>query len=1124
MNRESRSRIVCAIGVVLAAFVAMAPQARAQGVTTGMIAGVVMDAQGAVVPGATVVAIHQPSGTSSESISQADGHFTLPGLRVGGPYRVSAALPGFGTEVKEGVSVSLGVSTDLEFKLKVAAVAEEVTVTATIDPVFSTSRTGAATAVSREDLASLPTVSGRITDITRLSPQYGGSGTFVGQDNRANNMTIDGSYFNGAFGLDTTTGGPGDRTGVAPISLEAIEQVQVSVAPYDVREGSFVGANVNTVTRSGTNKFSGSVYTRYRNQSYVGTDAGGLAFNPGTFTTKNTGETVGGPIIKNKLFFFQSFESQNDTRPLTTFTSNPGGAPVGGNTTRVNASDLSALSSYLQRNFNYTTGPFDNIDQVTPGKPWMIKGDYNLNNDNKIKFRYNQLTSSTMKNQSGSSSLGTSRPTLTTQFLTYANSNYTMIEDIKSGVGEWNSVFGTLTNSLIIGNTVFDEPRGDVSLFPFVVIGDGSGSAITSFGSEPFTPFNLLNYHTFQIQDSVTKFTKNHEFTFGGTVEKFHSDNSFYFGIQSSYSYNSLNDFYTDANSYLANPNRTVSPVNLNIFQTKYLLQPGQTTPPLQALDVVYSGGYFQDQWRPRGNLTVTAGLRIDVAKFGNTAFDNPLADALTFRDQDGSPVKYNSGALPGTTPYWSPRAGFNWDMLSDGTTQVRGGTGLFTGKPPYVWISNQIGNTGVLYGFLDARNTTAFPFNPSPDKYKPAPTGGVAASYELDVTDQSFRFPQTWRTNIGIDRRLPMGLTGTVDYIYNRDLNDPVYLNANLPAAESAYAGVDNRPRWVATTAFPSCNTTASPCVTRLNNAVGNQVTAAYVIKNSNENRSWNIAASVSKPMTRGFSFRGGYTYGVSKSLVEPSSTAGSSWGSANPIVFDPNNPPLANSINSPGHRVYFAPAYTHQYFGFGSTTVAAFYEARANIPSGVFGANTSYVFSGDANGDTVSGNDLIYIPRSTSEMNFKALTVPATPTAPAKSYTAAQQADAFEQYIQNDSYLNSHRGQYAERGAVFFPMVNRVDLSVIQDIFKDLGRARHSGQIRLDVTNFGNLLNSNWGVGQRIINNQILTSPTTDPQGRLTYNLQTLNGNLLTAPLQTSAGISDVYVMMLSFRYTFN
>jgi hypothetical protein len=293
-------------------------------------------------------------------------------------------------------------------------------------------------------------------------------------------------------------------------------------------------------------------------------------------------------------------------------------------------------------------------------------------------------------------------------------------------------------------------------------------------------------------------------------------------------------------------------------------------------------------------------------------------------------------------------------------------------------------------------------------------------------------------------------------------------------------------------------------------------------VIKNSNENRSWNIAASVSKPMTRGFSFRGGYSYGVSRSLVEPSSTAGSSWGSANPIVFDPNDPALAYSINSPGHRVYLAPAYTHQYFGWGATTVVAFFEARPNIVG--FGANTSYVFSGDANSDTVSGNDLIYIPRDVSEMNFKTLNLAATATTPAKTFTAAEQAAAFEQYIENDSYLSSHRGQYAQRGAVFFPNVNRVDLSLIQDVFHSTGGSKHSGQIRLDITNFGNLLNHNWGVGQRIINNQILTSPTADPQGRLTYNLQTLSGNLLTTPLQTSAGTTDVYVMMLSFRYTFN
>ena len=1107
-----------------------AGRADAQGVTTGAIAGVVKDAQGAVIPGATLLAVHAPSGSTYEAVTQADGRFVMPGMRVGGPYTITASLTGFTSEAKNNITVSLGVTQDLDFGLKVASIAETITVVGQSDPVFSSARTGAATAVTREELATLPTISGRITDITRLTPQYGGQGTFAGQDNRANNMTVDGSYFNNSFGLGVTTGGIGDRTGVAPISLEAIEQVQVSVAPYDVRQGSFTGAGVNTVTRSGTNSFTGSVYRRVRNESYVGKEAAGLAFSPGTFTTHTTGLWAGGPIVKNRLFAFGAYEKQDDSRPLTTFTSNPGGVAPGGNTTRVLGSDLSALSSFLSSKFSYDTGAFDNITKATPGKPWMLKGDYNVNSGNKVTFRYNQLTSSSDVNQSGSSSLGTSRPTFSTNFLTFANSNYSILENLKSGVGEWNSVFGNMTNNLLVGYTHQDESRGDkgqVPAFPFVVIGDGAGSAYTSFGNEPFTPFNLLRYNTFQVQDSVTKFAKNHSITFGGNLEKFHSDNSFYFGIQSSYSYNTLQDFYADANSYLANPNRTVSPVNLNIFQVKYLLQPGQTTPPLQPLDVVYAGGYIQDEWRPKTNLTVTAGLRIDVPKFGNTAFDNPVADNLTFRDQDGSAVKYNTGALPDTKAYYSPRVGLNWDVNGDQLTQLRGGSGLFSGKPPYVWISNQIGNTGVLYGFIDSRNTTANPFNPSPDKYKPAATGGTAASYEVDVTDRGFRFPQTWRTNIGVDRRLPGGLVGTIDYIYNRDLNAPVYINANLPAAEGNYLGVDNRPRWAATpagatpapgitVALPACASTgqAGPCVTRLNNAVGSQITANYVIKNSNQNRSQNISGALSKAPTHGFSFKGGFNYGVSKSLVEPSSTAGSSWGSANPIVSDPNNPALAYSTNSPGKRIFLQANYSAHYFGFGATTFSVFYDGHTN-------GNTSYVFSGDANGDTVSSNDLIYIPRDAAEMNFKPLNL--TVGGVARSYTAAEQAAAFEQLILGDTYLSSHRGQYAERNAVFLPVVHRTDLSISQDLFHSLAGRRHSGQIRLDMTNFGNLLNHNWGVGQRLVNNQILTSPTADSSGRLTYNLNNVGGNLITKPLQTSAGINDVYVMMLSFRYTF-
>jgi len=1115
MEYLKRSRSVCAIMAFLALAAYASPSA-AQGVTTASMTGVVKDAQGAVIPGATISAVHEPSGTSYEAVTQGDGRFTIPGMRVGGPYKVTAALQGFTTEVQNNIQLALGVAQDLEFALKIATVAETVTVVGQSDPVFSSSHTGAATAVMRDDLAALPTISGRINDMIRLNPQYGGSGTFAGQDYRANNITVDGSYFNNSFGLG---GQPGDRTGVAPISLEAIEQVQVSVAPYDVRQGNFVGAGVNTVTRSGTNNITASVYHRTRSNSYVGTEAAGQTFNPGTFDTTVTGTWAGGPIIKNKWFAFGAFEKQEDTRPLSTFVANPGGAAVGGNTTRVLASDLDTLSAFLQKNFNYTTGAYQSIPKNTPAKPWILKSDYNINSSNKVTFRYNQLDSSTDVYQSSSASLGVNRPTNTTQFLTFANSNYSILENIKSGIAEWNSVFGNWTNNLIGGYTHQDESRAQIGLFPFVEIDDGNGAGYTSFGSEPFTPFNLLYYDTFQTQDSLTKFAKNNSWTFGASIEHYHSYNSFYPGVQSVYVYNTLQDFYTAANAYLANPNATVSPVTLRRFQVRYSQVPGQAVPPIQPLIVWYTSGYAQDEWRPAPNLTVTGGFRIDVAHFDNTTFDNPNADTLVFRDASGSPVSYNSGQLPKSSPLWSPRVGINYDLTGDQKTQLRGGTGVFTGKPPYVWISNQIGNTGALSGLNQVENTTAFPFNPSPDKYKPTQVAPYATSYELDVTDPNFKFPQTWRSNIGLDRKLPWGLVGTVDYIYNRDINDPAYINANLPAPSGTYSGVDSRVRWTTTaapgvtTVYPTCAVAGQvgPCVNRINNAAGNQITAAYVIGNNDLNRSQNFAATLTKPMFRGMSFRGGFAYGVSKSTIEPSSTASSSWGSANAIPGDPNNPPLAYSTNTPGKRVYFSATYSHDYFGWGATTVSAFYDAH---PAGT---PYSYVFSGDANGDNVSGNDLIYIPRDTSEMNFKSFTLNGA------TITPAQQAAAFEQYIENDSYLSSHRGQYAVRNAVMVPLVNRVDLSITQDVFHTIAGKRHSGQIRLDITNFGNLLNHNWGVGQRLINNQILTNPSVDAQGRLTYQLQTFNGQLLTTPWQTTAGISDVYVMMLSFRYTF-
>jgi hypothetical protein len=1091
VQMKQRTVALLAVGVLLGA---LSP-VFAQGVTTGQIAGIVVDAQKQPIAGASVIAIHEPSGTSYEAATRADGRFSIPNMRVGGPYTVTIAYTGgggaaFEPQTKQDIVVNLGVATDLAFEVTGITVTETVTVTAVTDTVFSSARTGAATSVSREELAMLPTISGRLNDMTRLTPQAAGM-SFGGQDNRLNNITVDGSSFNNSFGL---AGAPGERTGVAPISLEAIEQVQVSVAPFDVRQGNFVGAGVNTVTRSGTNRITGSVYHRFRNEEFVGTEAAGNTVNPGTFDYRNTGFWVSGPIIRNRLFAFGLFEDGQETRPLTTFRANSGTEPVGGNVTRVLASDLNQLSQLLSRNFNYETGAYENYDDLTPERRFTLRNDVNVNNNNKVSFRYNYLDSSTDVSVSSSSSLLRGRSTFTTNYLSFQSSNYQILEDIRSGIGEWSSILGsTMSNSLSIGYTKQDESRGSIGLFPFVDIWEG-GQSYTSFGSEPFTPNNELRYNTFQIQDNFTKFGNKHSLTFGASLERYESENVFFPGSQSAYLYNSLADFYADVQGYLANPNRTTSPVTLNRFQVRYMNIPGMDK-PVQPLEVLYGGVYAQDEWRPGNNVTVTAGLRVDVASFGDTAYANTAADVLSFRDETGQSIQYSTGALPEASPLWSPRVGINFDVFGDQRTQLRGGTGVFTGRPAYVWISNQIGNTGVLTGFETLDNTTARPFHPDPNRYKPTNvTGQPASSYELALTDNGFKFPQIWRSNIGLDQKLPGGIVGTVEFLYNKDVNGIYYINANLPAAQTSFAGADARPRWT-------------------NNRLHSHISNAIVLKNQSVGSSWNFATTLSKITSFGLQMRGAYSYNISKNTVDPGSIAFGSWA-GNPHAGDPNNPgvgystPFAASL---GHRVFLNASFTREYFGFGGTTFSVFWEARN-------GGNTSYVFAGDMNGDGASNSDLIYIPRDQSEMNFS------TFTAGGRTFTAAEQASAFEAYIQQDSYLRDRRGQYAERGAVFLPIFSRVDLSVMQDLFADLGGRRHSAQIRLDINNFGNLLNSDWGVGDRLIRNQILTNPAVDAQGRATYRLAVVNNALLTRSYEKTAGTSDVWSLMVSLRYTFN
>jgi hypothetical protein len=1086
-------------------------------VTTSEMVGRVTDEQEKPLPGVTIEAVHQPSGTNYTAVTNDSGRFTIPGMRVGGPYTVRAIQPGFTEQTVNDIQLSLGAAATVNFKLS-TAITETVDVQYEDSAVFSESRTGAATSVSTRQIETLPTISRRISDFTRLTPQAGGGGTFAGQDNRLNNITVDGSYFNNSFGL---AGQPGDRTGVSPISLDAIEAIQVNISPYDVRQGNFVGAGVNTVTRSGTNTYSGSVYYLFRKPSLVGKQAGENSFDPGDFDYKNWGFRLGGPLPffnfgeggptfisgKNRLFFFTSYEQEELTEPGTTFTARNSGQTVGGTVTRVLSSDLDALSSFLAQRFGYETGPYQGYSHVTPAKKFLLRGDYNINSTNRLSVRYVSLDSSTDVLLSNSSSLGFGTRRSNPNGLNFQNSNYKILENIRSIVGEWNSAIGgQASNNLIVGYTKQDESRESLgTFFPFVDILEG-GSVYTSFGFEPFTPNNELRYNSFQIQDNLTFYRGAHTIATGVSIERYESENVFFPGSQSVYTYNSLADFYADANDFLANPNRTTSPVTLRRFQVRWSNIPGLEK-PIQPLEVLYAGFYGQDTWKVRENFTLNFGLRVDVPFFGETGFENPQANALTFRDETGQAVQYRTEKLPDANLLWSPRAGFNWNPFNSGRVQVRGGTGVFTGRPAYVWISNQIGGNGILTGFEQLDNTRNRPFNPNPDAYKPRNvTGAPAASYELALTDPDFKFPQIWRSTIATDVRLPLGLIGGAEFLYSRDVNGIYYINANLANPNTAFTGPDNRPRWTTS------------------NRINSNITSAVVLKNQDVGKTWNLAFTLEKPFSNGLWFKSGYSYGEARNTVDPGSIAFGSWNN-NPHAGNPNNPGLGFSFATQGHRFFGAASYRLEYFKFGATSFSTFWETRT-------GGNGSYVFSGDLNGDGGTSNDLIYIPRDTSEMNFEqycvnatGVTVACNATNVAATFTAAQQAAAWEAFINQDSYLSRNRGRYAERGAAFLPFTTNVDFSVAQDIIATIGKTRHTFQVRADILNFGNLLNDNWGVGQTFNSLQPLIARGADTQGRTLYRLRNFGTNLLPSQsFRATTGTGDVYRIQIGFRYIFN
>lgn len=1100
---SNRSMALKSKALVLFAFLLCGFTAFAQ-VTTSSLTGSVTDSNGEGLVGATVVATHVPSGTRYGTATNDAGRFTLPAVRVGGPFTVVATYTGFEPQTKEGVYTSLGTATNLKFLLQESAsLVDEITVVASRNDIFSSGRTGAAVTYNSDAIATVPIIGSRsIGSVTKYTP-FGNGSNFGGQDSRLNNFTIDGSVFNNGFGLGSESAA-GGRTNSTAISLDAIQEVQVNIAPYDVRQSGFVGSGLNAVTRSGTNEYSGSVYTFFRNNSstFNGSSVNGQDITLGTFKENIYGARIGGPLIKDKLFFFANYEQVTRVEPAQNWYSNGSpNASAGDQVSRVAYQDMIDLSNFMRDKFRYETGPFENYDDNTESKKFLVRLDYNLNEKNKLTLRYTHHNSDDYNLISNSSSAGFGSRRTNSDAMSFQNSGYLIQDNTRSIVAEWNwTINNRLHNNLIVGYDKQNEDRAYAgAFFPLIDIKEDNRTYI-SVGMDPFTPDNKLNYGTFHITNNLSFYANRHTITGGINYEYYKSNNLFFPASNGVYVYNSLADFYTAANDFLDNPTNTTSPVQYDRFQFRYSALPGAAL-PIQVLKAHRVDLYGQDNFAVNDNFNLLFGLRLGTFFFENTAIENPAITAQDYIDVDENlGYKINTGNMPSTQILWEPRLGFNWDVTGNKTTQVRGGTGIFTGRPPYVWLSNQIGNNGVLTGFIDDRNSSAYPFRPDASVFIPS-TPTLPSTFDIAVSDESYKFPQVWKSNLALDQKLPGGLIATVELLYNKNINAVLYFDANLKTATGNLSGPDTRP------VFPGTGSASR---------INSNVSRAAVLSTTNEGYYFGSTFKLEYPANRGFYGMVSYTYSQAKDLMSAGSIASGSWTSARSIRGN-NNLDLAFADNDIPHRVAgilgYRFSYGNDFFGATGISLGVIADKSGRI---------SFAVAGDLNQDGVQNNDLIYVPNDASELVFQQF------TSGGKTFTPEDQVAAFNAYIDQDEYLSTRRGMYAERNGRVFPWLNRMDLSVTQDFGLKIAGKRHSIQFRADILNFGNLLNDEWGVGNTLVTDRPLTFRTINANGVPEYRFatQVIDGQteMLRNTTIPSTSPSNVWTAQFGLRYTFN
>ena len=1002
-------RFIFTLTTLLLALVSMQAQ-----VTTSSVKGMVTDESGTTMPGATVVATHVPSGTSYGVVTRDDGGYVIPNMRIGGPYTIEASFTGFQSFAINDVYLQLGEKRNIDMEFKTGVDLNEVLVVGERNPLINPDKTGASTLISLEQLRTMPTITRSTADLTRLNPMAAEGGSFGGRNDQFNNYSLDGSIFNNPFGLDAAT--PGGQTDAQPVSLDAIEQVSVSLAPYDVTKAGFTGASVDAVTKSGTNNITGSVFGFYRNKGMIGKKVDGTDVTKGDLSQLQTGFSIGGPIVKDKIFFFANLEIERRS-DLGSYFVPAGAGASGGNVSRVLASDMTNISNLLRSTYGYETGAISGFKHNTDNQKGLFKLNFNLSDAHKLAVTYNFLDAYRDK-PAHPSAIGRRGPDF--QTLQFENSGYRINNVIHSTKAELNSLFGNkFANKLQVGYTAFRDSRDPFSA-PFPVVNFGKdGVRYIVAGHEPFSINNVLDQDVYQFTDNFNIYLNKHTFTIGTSFERFDFDNSFNlvgYGFRIFFPDIDISDAEAVISSagFAAEVDGARANFENNNKNDSWAL--AETNMGQWAF-------YVQDEIAVNDQFTLTLGLRSDLPLYFNTQDkiqenidrSGGYEPDISYYDKDGNELKLNSLELPEQKPLLSPRLGFNYDLHGDQTAQIRGGVGIFTGRFPFVWIGNQVAN----------------------------PTSGFYVT-----TAPDFKYPQVWRSNIGYDRKLGNGWSMTFDFIYTKDLQAQMVRNYGLKLPSDKLKGVDNRPIYTFDDraqrfdpfAFPA------PAIVQTN---------AYVFTNTNKGRSYNIAIQVEKTWANNMKATLAYNYLDSKDAASIDAEISSDAYDRNPgNINHTNTAELAPSLYGNKHRVVGSLYKKFMYGDKWASHIAVFMEYLQ-------GGRFSYTYSGDINNDGSGLNDLLYIPTDAEidQMNF----------------ADAAQRTALKAYISQDDYLSGRRGKYAEKYAAISPWYGRWDIRYIQELELSNG---HSVQLSIDILNFANLLNNSWGV-REVATNTGLVQP---------------------------------------------